>query len=38
MRLGPVVASLAALTAALAVYAAYKEYMTEALSTVCQTT
>ena len=31
-------ASLAALTAALVIYAAYRKYRAEALSAVCQTT
>ena len=38
IRLGPVVASLAALTAALAVYAAYRKYRTETLAAVCRAT
>jgi len=38
IRLGPVVASLAALTAGLAIYATYRKYRAEALSAVCKTT
>jgi peptidoglycan/LPS O-acetylase OafA/YrhL len=38
IRLGPVVASLAALTAALAVYATYRKYKAEALSAACRAT
>lgn len=38
IRLGPVVASLAALTTALAIYATYRKYRSEALSAVCKTT